>query len=146
MSYFFIKFISRLNICTCIGNFKKYLMVQKSISTISFLIHISILIPSALQKAFFDEKLQRTMKCIENYYLISIILLLQLLMQSVFHHIFISRVWERCQGLPSSDRRAIASSEFHQAFAKSSKISLVLPNFFVISLSSYSAVTAVTAV
>lgn len=83
------------------------------------------------------------MKHVENYYLISIILLLQLVMQPVFHHIFISRVWERCQGLPSSDRRAIASAEFHQAFAKSFKIFLALPNFFVTSLSSHSAVTAV---
>lgn len=86
------------------------------------------------------------MKRIENYYLISVILLSQLLMQSVFHHIFISRVWERCQGLLPSGRRAISPAEHHQAFAESLKIFHVLPSFFVTSLSSYSAVTAVTAV
>lgn len=51
-------------------------------------------------------------------------------MQSVFHHIFISRVWERCQGLLPSGRRAIASAELHQAFADLLKSSV----FFQISL------------
>lgn len=125
----FFKLVSRLNICILIliWKFKKYLLFKKKNQFLHQLpnshFHIST---KCLQWAFF-ENLQRTIY-IENYYLISMTVILQLLMQSAFHHTFFPESVKNVTGSHPQAGRTIASVDLHQAFAKSSEIFLVLLN------------------
>lgn len=67
--------------------------------------------------------------------------ILQLLMQSAFHHTFFPESVKDVTGSHPQAGRTIASVDLHQAFAKSSEIFLVLLNISVTSPSSRSAVT-----